>query len=67
MTKKEDMKNKTDQELAAFVADTAKALRGERFASAGARPKDPSAAGKFRKSIARAKTELRARTLRAVA
>jgi len=65
MTKKEHMTTKSDQELVKLVADTREALRAERFAAAGARPKDPNAAGKMRKVIARALTEAHARKLRA--
>ncbi|MDP2593958.1 MAG: uL29 family ribosomal protein [bacterium] len=62
MTKKrEDMKDKTTNELATFIADTRAVLRTERFAAEGARPKDPNAPKKLRKLIARAKTEARVR------
>lgn len=61
MAKKEDMKTKTDAELAKLLTDTRAELRTERFAAAGARPKDPNMPGKLRKSIARALTEQRAR------
>ena len=50
------MTTKIDQELATLVA--------ERFAAAGARAKDPNAARKLRKVVARALTERHARTLR---
>ena len=57
MTKKETMKEKTDQELIKLLADTRALLRTERFAAAGARPKDSSAPRKFRVAIARILTE----------
>ncbi len=66
MTKKEDMKNKTVNELATFIADTRAVLRTERFSAAGARAKDSNVAGKLRKNIARALTEERSRTLRSL-
>ncbi|MDO8407757.1 MAG: 50S ribosomal protein L29 [bacterium] len=61
MTKKEDMKSKTIGELATLVADKRAVLRTERFAAAGARPKDSNAPKKMRKLIARALTEKRLR------
>jgi ribosomal protein L29 len=57
MTKKEHMTAKSEQELAKLLVETRAALRAERFAAAGARAKDPNAARKFRKEIARALTE----------
>jgi ribosomal protein L29 len=57
MTKKESMTTKTDQELSKLLADTRAALRTERFAAAGARPKDSNAPRKFRIAIARLLTE----------
>ena len=65
MTKKENMKTKTDQELATFIAEMRETLRLERFAAAGARPKDSASPGKLRKAIARAETERRSRALAA--
>ena len=61
MAKKEGMQKKTDQELAKLLADTRETLRSERFAAAGARPKDPNAPSKLRREIARILTEQRAR------
>ncbi len=61
MAKKGDMKTKTDAELAKLLTDTREQLRAERFAAAGARPKDPSLSSKLRKTIARAHTEQHAR------
>ena len=64
MAKKEDMTKKTDQELATLLAEKRGTLRTERFAAAGARPKDSDAPKKLRRTIARILTERRARTLR---
>ncbi len=61
------MTTKTDTELEKLLADTRAALRTERFAAAGSRPKDPSQAGKLRATIARALTEQRARVIKAAA
>ena len=61
------MTTKTDQELSKLLTDTRTALRGERFAAAGARPKDPNAPKKERKTIARILTEQRARAMKAAA
>ncbi len=63
MAKKEDMKKKSDQELSKLLVDVREAIRTERFAAAGARPKDSSAARKLRKQVARALTEKRTREL----
>lgn len=51
------MKTKTDNELAKLIADTRALLRTERFAAAGARPKDSNSPRKFRTTIARILTE----------
>lgn len=51
------MKTKTAEELSTLLTETRTALRAERFAAAGARAKDPNAARKFRKTIARVLTE----------
>jgi len=64
MTKKNTMTTITDQELAKTLADTRALLRTERFAAAGARPKDSNSPRKFRTTIARILTEQHARTLR---
>ena len=56
------MKDKTATELEKLLTDTRGQLRAARFASAGARAKDPNQAGKLRKVVARALTELHART-----
>ena len=62
MAKREHMKDKTATELEKLLTDTRGQLRAARFASAGARAKDPNQAGKLRKVVARALTELHART-----
>ena len=67
MAKKEMMTTKNDTELEKLLADTRAALRAERFAAAGSRPKDPSQAAKQRALIARVLTEQRARVLKASA
>lgn len=63
MVKKETMASKTDQELAKLLADTRALLRTERFAAAGARPKESNAPKNFRTTIARILTEQCARAL----
>lgn len=63
MAKKQNMKTLSDTELNKLIADARGELREHRFAAAGARPKDPDAAKKGRKVVARALTELRARQL----
>ena len=65
MAKKDDMTKKTDAELTKLIAETRAQIRAERFTAAGARPKDPSAAAKLRKVVARALTERRSRELAA--
>ncbi|MGD0328412.1 MAG: 50S ribosomal protein L29 [Minisyncoccia bacterium] len=62
MTKKDTMTTKTDSELTKLLADTRAALRTERFAAAGARPKESNAPRKFRATIARILTEQSARS-----
>lgn len=64
MAKKNLMTNATDQELSKLLLDTRIQLRTERFAAAGARPKDSTAPKKLRAAIARALTEQHARVLR---
>ena len=64
MTKKETMAEKTDQELIKLLADTRAELRAERFAAAGARPKDSNAPKKMRATIARILTEQHKRVLK---
>lgn len=57
MTKIESMLNKADPELLKMLSETRATLRGERFAAAGARPKDSNAPKKLRMTIARILTE----------
>lgn len=64
MAKKEVMTTKSDQELAKLLADTRASLRSERFAAAGARAKDSTAAKNFRATIARILTEQHARAMK---
>jgi len=54
-----------DAELEKMLEETRAALRTERFAAAGARPKDPNAPAKMRKTIARILTEQHARKTKA--
>jgi ribosomal protein L29 len=67
MTKTKDMKKQiakaSDQELATLLKETHETLRAERFAAAGARPKDSNSPRKLRKTIARVLTQQRAREL----
>ncbi len=58
------MTKKTDTELMKLLTDTRATLRAERFAAAGARPKDSNSPKKLRAIIARAHTEIRARELK---
>jgi len=62
MTKKNSMKDKGEAELEKLLLETRATLRTERFAAAGARPKDSNAPRKLRTTIARVLTELHART-----
>lgn len=61
MTKRDNMKTKTDAELAKLIADTREVLRTERFSAAGARAKESNAPKKHRATIARVLTEQSAR------
>jgi ribosomal protein L29 len=61
MNKKHSMKEKGDPELDKLLAETRATLRTERFAAAGARPKESNAPAKMRKTIARILTEQHAR------
>jgi ribosomal protein L29 len=54
-----------DGELTKLLAETRATLRTERFAAAGARPKDSNAPMKLRRTVARILTEERARKTRA--
>ena len=60
-----EMSRKTGEELTKLLTDTRAHLREERFAKAGARPKDPNSLRTLRKTVARVLTEQHARTLRA--
>ena len=51
------MTKKTDAELSKLLSDTRSELRTERFAAAGARPKDTNSPKKLRAVIARVLTE----------
>ena len=55
------MQAKTEAELGKLLTDTRTTLREVRFAAAGSRPADSSAAPKLRKVIARVLTERQAR------
>ncbi|MBI2409816.1 50S ribosomal protein L29 [Candidatus Kaiserbacteria bacterium] len=59
------MASKSDQELSKLLVETKNSLRTERFAAAGARPKDSNAPQKLRKTIARIVTEQHARKAKA--
>jgi ribosomal protein L29 len=59
-TKKTSFKDKSAVELTKFISEKREALRALRFASAGSRPKDTSAASKARKEVARALTAINA-------
>ena len=63
MAKKDLITEKTDEALAKLLMETRSTLRTERFAAAGARPKESNAPKKMRKTIARILTERHARTL----
>ena len=62
MTKRDNMKTKTDTELVKLLTDTREVLRTERFSAAGARAKESNAPRKHRVTIARVLTEQRARS-----
>jgi ribosomal protein L29 len=67
MTKKNGMQQKitkgTDAELGAMLIEARTALRSERFAAAGSRPKDSNSPRKLRKQVARILTQKRSREL----
>lgn len=63
MTKKESMKDKTDEALANLLMETRTVLRTERFAAAGARPKESNAPRKLRRVVARVLTEQHRRVI----
>ena len=60
-TMRQEIKKASDAELANKLVEARAALRQERFAAAGARPKDTNAPGKLRRQIARILTEQKAR------
>ena len=64
MTKKNDMKAKSDQELGTMLLETRATLRSERFAAAGSRPKDSNSPRNLRTQVERILTETRARALK---
>lgn len=59
------MAKKTDGELASLLSETRKTLREERFAAAGARPKDSNSPEKLRAAVARILTEQHIRKIKA--
>jgi ribosomal protein L29 len=66
MTKKNTINTLGDAELTKLLTETRATLRVERFAAAGARPKESNAPAKMRKTIARILTEQHARIRRTV-
>lgn len=67
MTKKKNhIQDKGDAELVSMLSETREQLRNERFAAAGARPKDSNAPRKLRVTIARILTEQGIRSRKAV-
>ncbi len=60
--KREHMTTKTDTELTKLLTDTRATLRAERFAAAGARPKDTNSPKKLRATVARILTEQHTRS-----
>jgi len=67
MTKKaketNSLKKKSIKDLAGIIADSYKALGNARFSAAGSRAKNTVEGKKAQKTIARAKTELKAREM----
>lgn len=61
MAKKQSLTKMGEAELQKLLEETRATLRTERFAAAGARPKDSNAPRKLRKTIARVLTEQTAR------
>ena len=59
--KKNPFKEKNPAELTKMLAEKREELPTLRFSAAGARAKDPSAAGKIKADIARIMTELTAK------
>ena len=62
MAKKIDLKNHTPEDLKKFVEDKREELRTLRFSVAGSKNRNVKLARTLRKEIARALTELTART-----
>ncbi len=61
MSKKNSLTEKSDAELTKLLLDTRTTLRTERFAAAGARPKDTNSPRKLRRTIALVLTQQRMR------
>ncbi len=67
MTKKKNtMTDKADTELTKLLVETREQLRTERFAAAGARPKDSNSPRKLRVTIARVLTEQSVRSRKSI-
>ena len=60
---KQKVTKASDQELGTMLAEARATLRTERFAAAGARPKDSNSPAKLKKQVAQILTEQRAREL----
>lgn len=60
---KQQVTKANDGELATLLKETHEALRAERFAAAGSRPKDSNSPSKLRTTVARILTEQRKRQL----
>ncbi len=58
MARTDTFKDRSESELAKLLAEKRESLRELRFSAAGARAKDPSAASKTRRDIARIMTAL---------
>ncbi len=63
MTKKVNYKKKSIKDLTSIIADAYKTLGNARFSAAGSRSKNTVEGKDAQKTIARAKTELRAREI----
>ncbi|GMU74002.1 MAG: hypothetical protein AMXMBFR44_2010 [Candidatus Campbellbacteria bacterium] len=62
MAKKDNIKNMTDKDLVTLVTEKREALRQVRFATSSSRGRDVKKLRESKKEIARALTELSART-----
>lgn len=60
------MTDKADTELTKLLVETREQLRTERFAAAGARPKDSNSPRKLRVTIARVLTEQSVRSRKSI-